>query len=518
MSSTDNFTTKENKNPMSKSEIIDKLREENRLFKDQEGVGHLAVGGKGAMVFPTSSRECAKFIRNWLVKQEGRYDINRNTVEEIQLVVDCIAEIDGETIPLNVRTAREDNSRGLPSRIWYDLRDGQYTVEVDSKGCWHIVPTPIKFRGYKHLHPQVRPMRHDSRSLEVLRPLMPNLSDDDWLVFQVFLVSAFIPNYPRPTCLVDGSHGAGKTSFLKLVSNLIDPSSLSAGISLIRSTEELKRVASQSYVLFFDNVSRIGGETSDALATLSTGGATVCRTLYTTGDSSIYSDIYRTVLVNGIPKVATRADLLDRSLSFSLKRLKSSERRSQAELDSYLNEHKAEILGSVFNILADTLGKLGKVKIKGEVSRLVDFSEIGFCVAESIEGYNGSMFLEAYKKMREKSDQFAIDASPVAQAVQYLLSFTDEWSGTPYELWNLTIKDGHEITPEEMELRQELKLNPYFPKSPAVLSKELIRSEAVLASVGIDVEATKDGKSIWKNGRRTINLRKHSDKQDHKNS
>ena len=517
MSDTDDSTAEENKKPMSKSEIIEKLRGENCLFKDQEGVGHLAVGGKGAMVFPTSSRECAKFIRNWLVKHEGRYDINRNTVEEIQAIIDCIAEIDGETIPLNVRVAREDDSRGLPSKVWYDLKDGQYATEVDSEG-WRIVPAPIKFRCYKHLHPQARPMKHNSRSLEVLRSLMPNLSNDDWLVFQVFLVSAFIPNYPRPTVLVDGPNGSGKTSFLKLVSSLIDPSGLSSGISMIRSPEELKRVASQSYVLFFDNVSRIGGETSDALATLSTGGATVCRTLYTTGDSSIYSDIYRTVLINGIPKVATRADLLDRSLSFSLKRLKPSERRSQAELDNYLNEHKSEILGSVCNILSDTLGKLGKVKIKGKPPRLVDFSEIGYCVAESIEDYNGSMFLEAYKKMREKSDQFAIDASPVAQAVQYMLSFTDEWSGTPYELWSLTIKDGHEITQEEMQLRQELRSNPYFPKSPATLSKELIRSEAVLASVGIDIEATKDGKSIWKNGRRTITLRKHSDKQDHKSS
>ncbi len=511
MSDTDNSTKDEDKKSMSKTEVIEKLQEEVLLFKDQEGIGHLAVGKHGANVFPTQSKECTKFIRHWLVKHENRYDVNRGLIEDVQAILDCIAEVDGETIPLNVRVAKENTDNGVPGRLWYDLRDGQFAVEVDENG-WQLVPTPVKFRCYNHLHSQVKPMKHDGRSLDALRPLIPNLSDDDWLVFQVFLVAAYISNYPKPTCLVDGSQGAGKTSFLRLVSNLIDPSSLSSGIGMIRNADELRRVASQSYVPFFDNVSRLSGECSDTLATLSTGGTTIRRTLFTTEDSSIHGDIYRTTLINGIPKVANRPDLIDRAVCFSLKRIKASDRLSQAELDRYLEEHKPEILGTIFNILSDTLKKLNTLEIPKAsrvlLSRLVDFSEVGYWVASSIKGYSGNDFLKAYKKMRERSNDFILESNPVAQAIQYLLTSSAEWTGSPFELWSLTIKDGHEITPEEIDIRQEIKSNPYFPKNAASLIKELARCQAVLSAVGIDVECTKDGKSIWQNGRRTVILRK----------
>ena len=62
MSNTDNPTTDEDKKSMSKTEVIEKLQEEVLLFKDQECIGHLAVGKNGANVFPTQSKECTKFI------------------------------------------------------------------------------------------------------------------------------------------------------------------------------------------------------------------------------------------------------------------------------------------------------------------------------------------------------------------------------------------------------------------------------------------------------------------------
>lgn len=510
MSDTDNPTT-EDKKSMSTEEAIGKLREENLLFVDQEGVGHLAVNGNGANVFPTASRDCAKFIRQWLVKQQKRYDINRNTIDAIQQALDCEAEIEGATIPLNVRLAREDNT------IFYDLRDGAHAVEISPNG-WHIVPTPIKFRSFKKLRPQVQPLNTNSRSLECLRPLVSNLeSEDDWLMYQVFLVSLFVPDFPRPLLCVDGVQGAGKSTLIKLTADLVDPSGISSGLNVPRNIEELRRLANHYLILPFDNASRLSPDISDALCSLSTGSSSVRRILYSTEDELIYSDVYRSVLICGIPRVAERADILDRCLSFSLRRIGDTSKQRTISgaggLDHYYKEHKPEILGAIMNILADALGKVDKVKIKN-LPRLADFAVLGYAIAESIEGYNGEMFLTAYKRMRDKSDQFALDASPTAQAIQYLLSTADEWQGTPYELWNLEIKDGHEITPEEMKVRQELKANPYFPKSAATLIKELVRCQATLAAVGIDVECTRNGKSIWLNGSRTVILRKRQQKQE----
>lgn len=159
------------------------------------------------------------------------------------------------------------------------------------------------------------------------------------------------------------------------------------------------------------------------------------------------------------------------------------------------------------NILSDALGRVGKTKLKN-LPRLADFATPGYAVAENIDGYSGDMFMEAYERMRKRSDQFAIDASPAAQAVQYLLSTTDQWSGRPTEAWQLKVKDGHAITPEEIEIRQEIRSNPYYPKSAFAFTKELVRCQAILSAIGIEVECTSNGHAIWKNEGRTINLRR----------
>ena len=506
MTDADNSNTDEDIKSTSIEEAIAKLQEENLLFVDQEGNGHFAVNGSGAKVFPTTSRKFSKYIRKWLSTQLNRRDIGRHTVDLVQQTLDCTAEVDGETIPLNVRLAREDNAQGLPETIYYDLRDGAYAIKITADS-WHIVPTPVKFRCFDHLLPQVKPLKTGSRRLECLRPLMPNLKNDDWLLYQVFLVSLFVPNFPRPLLSVDGPNGGGKSSLLKLTADLADPSSISAGLSMIRNAEEIRRLANKYQLLYFDNASRLSFDVSDLLCVLSTGGSSVRRQLYETDSDLIYSNVYRSVLICGIPRVAERADLVERCINLSLSRIESSERHPQSELDSYYKEHKAEILGSIMNILSDALGKVGKTKLKN-LPRLADFATLGYSIAESIDGYNGDMFMKAYERMRKRSDQFAIDASPVAQAVQYLLSSTDEWSGRPTEAWQLKIKDEHEITTEEMEIRQEIRSNPYYPKHASAFTKELVRCQAILSAVGIEVECTNNGHTIWKNEGRTINLRR----------
>jgi len=59
-----------------------------------------------------------------------------------------------------------------------------------------------------------------------------------------------------------------------------------------------------------------------------------------------------------------------------------------------------------------------------------------------------------------------------------------------------------------MEIRQEIRSNPYYPKHASAFTKELVRCQAILSAVGIEVECTNNGHTIWKNEGRTINLRR----------
>ena len=510
----DNTTKKPSKKP-TVDEVIEKLESKNLLFHDENNVGYIAIGKQGAVVLPISSGECKRWLRSWLIKEYHRHDFKKYDIEEICEYLASIAEVEGEEKHLGVRLSKTVDSDGNPKEIYYDTKS-ELAVKVSAEG-WKIIPTPILFKRFPHQLRQDLPMETDSRNLELLREFVNIEDDSDWLVFMAFAVSLFVPDSPSVLLCLNGDMGAGKSASLRLLVKLVDPSSLIEGMRMTWRTEDLIRISSKNAALFFDNVSSISDYQSDDLCKVCTGGSLSKRKLYTDEDELIYR-VQRPVLISGIPRLIHRADLADRSIILTVKRLNEKKRKTQGELDAKLRELKPKILGVIFNVLSDAIRKYKTIESK-EKPRVMDWYKLACAIADSLDGHSQSEFEMAFKKVQERQLDYALQESPVALLVKFIVEKCDgEWSGTATQLLGFVLPDGvSQYTPDELDYIGYLRESPYWPKNASALGKELARCRSTLEACGIDVMHGDGGKSVYKGGQRYIqltDLKRKSEKEE----
>jgi hypothetical protein len=99
-------------------------------------------------------------------------------------------------------------------------------------------------------------------------------------------------------------------------------------------------------VVSFDNLSSLQGWLSDTLCRLATGGSFSTRKLYTDTDETLI-DVQRPCILNGIEDLATRGDLLERSLILYLPSISDTARRTERELWEQFEAAWPRILGAL---------------------------------------------------------------------------------------------------------------------------------------------------------------------------
>ena len=130
--------------------------------------------------------------------------------------------------------------------------------------------------------------------------------------------------------------------------------------------------ANNSWVIGLDNLSYISPTLSDALCRLATGGGFATRALYTDDDERIFN-IKRPMILNGIEEVATRNDLLDRSVILYLPEIPQASRRSESELWAEFRREHPRILGALLDAVAGALRNRDAVQLEG-LPRMADFA------------------------------------------------------------------------------------------------------------------------------------------------
>ena len=507
----DDKPKKKSKN-ISVAEIVEELKKDNLLFHDiEDGVGYIAVNKKGDQVFRIESQACQKWLRNWFVKKYKRYGINRHNIEEICAYLASVAEIDGEGLELSVRICKTVDEWGDLKEVIYDTRNGM-AVKIDANG-WSLIPTPIKFKHFPHQMKQVLPETTDSRNLDILREFVNIEDDSDWLVFLVFVVSTMIPNSPSVLLAMNGDMGAGKSESLRMIVKITDPSALMDGMKMSFRTEDLVRCASKNQILFFDNLSKITDDQSDDLCKVCTGGALTVRRLYTDNDEEVYH-FKRPVLISGIPRLIHRSDLNDRSIILTVKRIPENKRKTQAELDAFFEASKPQIMGAIFNVLSDAIKKYKTIQPK-EHPRSADWYKGACAIAASIDGYSQDKFELAFKKVKDRQLEYALEESPVAMAAKFIVDKCGgKWYGTATQLLDFYIVSNETLSNEDNSYIQYLQDHPAWPKNASVLGKELARCRPTLEALGIDMIHGENGKSVYKDARRYIQLTDRNHTQD----
>jgi hypothetical protein len=247
-----------------------------------------------------------------------------------------------------------------------------------------------------------------------------------------------------------------------------------------RGEHDLIIAATNSWVVAFDNISRIQPWLSDALCRLSTGGGFSARELYTDSEEVLF-DATRPMILNGITDVATRPDLLDRALIVTLPPIPEEQRKPEAELWEEFEKSRPSILGALFDAMSAALRNLPSTKLDC-MPRMADFAQWA-SAAEGAFGWEPGAFMEAYGGNREKANETALEADPVAETVFELMKNRDEWTGTATDLWKVlgTLAD------------EEVKHSKAWPKAPNVLSGRMKRLAPALRRAGIEYGEDEEG-------------------------
>ena len=208
-----------------------------------------------------------------------------------------------------MRTAEREEA------IYLDLADDRWrAVEITCDG-WRIMENPpAYFRRSPGMLPLPLPVV--GGSIGELRELINIGEAEDFALLAAWLVGAIRPRGPYPVLVLHGEQGSAKSTMARLLRALIDPNS--AGLRCEpRNRHDLMIAAKNGWVISLDNLSDIPAWLSDALCRLSTGGAFATRELYSDTDEVLF-EAQRPVILNGIEELATRGDLLDRSLIIEL--------------------------------------------------------------------------------------------------------------------------------------------------------------------------------------------------------
>jgi energy-coupling factor transporter ATP-binding protein EcfA2 len=300
-------------------------------------------------------------------------------------------------------------------------------------------------------------------------------ADDDWYLFIGWLVAALNPNGPFLILELLGEQGSGKSTVMDLVRGIIDPNKASRR-SEPRDPRDLMIAASNNRVVSLDNLSGLPAWLSDGLCRLSTGGAFGTRQLFTDEDEVLF-EAQRPLIMNGISAIASRPDLLDRSITLTLPTIPSEERGDEREFWEGFHAVSGQILGALCDAVVGALAARSTTRL-ASLERMAD-AVLWVTAAESVLGWESGSFQRAYQLNRKEGDATALEASIIySPLIEFLESQPEKsWEGTATELLNSLAE-----LAGDKKTRQKT-----WPTSPRHLRAGLERIVPNLRNVGVRV-------------------------------
>lgn len=449
-------------------------REDVVLFHDDKGEGCVSFEVNGHR----ESWSCkAKNLKRWIsnqVWQKHKKPVSSEMMRNILSVLEANACCEGEEYKLHNRFAWRGDE------LWYDLTNSSWQAVKIGNDDWDIVDKPpILFKRYSHHKPHVLPVKNGNPNLFLKYINITNAQHR--LLLMVFLVSCFIPGFPHPLLIVFGSHGSAKSTLSRLLRWLIDPSIIDV-VGLPDNHKELIQALSHHAFLFFDNVSYISEAQSDDLCKAITGSGFSKRELFTDDDDIIYN-LMNSIGINGINLVATKPDLLDRSLLIELERIDDADKKSEEKMKTAFQADLPFILGGVLDVLVKAKKLHPTIKTDG-LPRMADFALWGCAIAEAL-GYTQEDFLSAYQTNIVRQTEMLLNDNIVATAIVAFMENREEWRDTPSQLM-VQLKNHAEFI--DIDTREK-----YWPKGANALSRKLNELSTPLKKMGYSVVISTTG-------------------------
>jgi RepB DNA-primase N-terminal domain len=356
--------------------------------------------------------------------------------------------------------------------IYLDLGTPDWSAVEISREGWQIVATPpvrfIRLHGLRSL-----PIPVKGGHIQELSRFLNVASPKDFVLTVSWLLAALRPNGPYPVLIINGEQGSGKTLLCRILRRPIDPN----GAELrndTRDERDLLLAAKNGWIVALDNLSYVRNDLSDAICRIATKGAFATRALYT-NDEEFLLEVCRPVLLNGIPPLASRADLTDRAIICVLPTMDDAKRAPEEIFWNDFDNAAPRILGALLDGVSGALRGYQTIKLESSC-RMMDFAKWGEAGFRAWGAPAGTAE-RAYRHNRATANDDALDADPVAGALILLISKTEPFVGSAsqllsaLELWTLPSQRGRA-----------------WPKDATRLSGHLRRLAPLLRPRGISID------------------------------
>jgi len=404
-------------------------------------------------------------FRQWL---HQNYFVRTGIAPRPQVITEAVIHFDAlarydspkEQVFIRIGSTEEINYLDLGDERWR-------SVEFSADG-WRVVGRPsARFRRSPGMLPLPVPVT--GGNINELRKFLNLKRNDDWILFVASLLSTLFAG-PYPVLGLHGEAGSAKTTTSRLFRAMIDPNK-SMSRAMPRDIRDLMVMVNSNWIISFDNLSFLPVWFSDAICRLSTGGGFSTRQLFTDSDEVVLEG-QRPVVFNGIEELATRTDLLDRSVLLELPVIEKY--RPERLFWPEFQMARPRLLGGLLDVAVEALRKMPSVKL-AEQPRLVDFAVLA-TAAESALGVKSGGFMRAYDRNRATTTAVALEASTIAD-LTCKVAAQGVWEGTAASLLRKLSR---------MESPGALK-DQSWPKTAKVLSGILRRLAPALRKAGVDV-------------------------------
>lgn len=444
------------------------------LFHDPMGVPYITVRDKGLRVYPLQSEAAETWLKKKFYTAKGS-PIATASFKEALDVLKAKAVFDGPECKVHLRVARHDDG------IVLNMADVEGKALIINSGGYEVtVNPPVFFCNSPMMAAIPAPEGSDEKVWQEFKQLL-GLGNENFYRILAFIINAWKPDGPYLILLLEGEQGSGKSLLTHIIKTLVDPSPVSK-LRMPKSEQDLMIQAKASHLMVFDNLSGLNGVLSDALCSLATGGGYSARKLYTDDEQKVFFEC-RPVILNGINGIATRPDLLDRSVSVKLPSMATKQRKVEADILRIFEEMRPRLIDQLCKIASCALRNFDEV-IAPTSLRMADAAQ-WLVAAEPATGLPEGTLVAALEKSQTDIVVETMSSNSLAVALMKCVE-NAPFEGTMGELY------------ARLEAARSYH-DRSFPPTSAHLSRVLERLRPALMKTGIAIEfgpKTRKGKMV----------------------
>lgn len=394
-----------------------------------------------------------------------------------QSLADAMATLAGfaqeaEPSMLYQRVAQHDGAQ------WLDLGDNTgAAVRITASGWTIEQAPPVHFRRTPLTAALPAPER--GGKLEELWQWLHVTPEDRPLVL-AWIVAVFYPNIPHPIVGLFGEQGSGKTTNLRLLVQLLDPSPVPYR-KPPKDADSWITAAAGSWLVGLDNLSAVNAWLSDTLCRAVTGEGDVRRKLYSDSDLATFS-FRRCIALTSIDLGSTPGDLAERLLPATLDVIPEEARRDETTMWAEWEDTHPRLLGAILDLVAGVAGVLPTVSAR-RLPRMADYARI----LAAVDQLHSTQGFDRYLGSQGRLALDTLAGDPFITAVTE--SITEPWEGTAAQLL------------ASLEASDEVRRSKKWPDNARAVTQRLRRQAPVMRKTGWAISddggQNKDGVTRW---------------------